>query len=231
MKILIVMPTYNEKENIESIIRACFKEFPNMQMLIVDDASPDNTASIVKNLQKDFMNLNLMERKGKGGLASAYIDGFKWGLEMGFDVFLEMDADFSHNPKYLPQIFEKMEKYDVVIGSRNVKGGKCVGWGLDRILISKLGSLYSRIILGCNIKDLTGGFNCWSKNALLKINLDKIISRGYSFQIEMKYRAHKNKLKLLEIPIVFEDRKLGNSKMDKDIFFEALKNVFKIRFS
>ncbi|MBQ8848509.1 MAG: polyprenol monophosphomannose synthase [Candidatus Gastranaerophilales bacterium] len=229
MNTLVIIPTYNEAENIDKIIPEIFK-YANVSILVVDDNSSDGTSEIVQNLQSQFNNLFLLNRKAKLGLASAYIDGFKYGIEKGFDSFVQMDADFSHNPIYLKDMINNLENNDVVIASRNIKGGNVVGWGFLRNFISKGGSLYSRIILNCPIMDLTGGFNGWKKDILEKINLDSIISKGYSFQIEMKYKAFKNKAKIKEFPIIFEDRKYGNSKMSKAIFLEALINIIKIRF-
>ena len=232
MKTLIVIPTYNEEENIEKLIHQIFNilDVQKFSILVVDDASKDNTAKIVQEIQKEHENVYLLQRGGKYGLASAYIDGFKYGADLGYKAFIQMDADFSHNPQYLPVMFEKLKTYDVVIGSRNIEGGKSLGWGLLRTIISKGGSLYSRLILDCPIKDLTGGFNGWKLDILNKIGLNNIISKGYCFQIEMKYRAYKSRAQILEFPIVFEDRKLGKSKMSKRIFLEALFNVIKIRF-
>jgi dolichol-phosphate mannosyltransferase len=231
MKLLIVCPTYNEIENIEPFIRALFSIIDeSTEILIIDDNSPDGTGAAVEKLAGDFAGrLRLMKRPGKQGIATAYIEGFKRGMEQGFDAFLEIDADFSHNPAYIPELVEKLKTHDVAIGSRNIQGGGVEGWSALRNLISKGGSLYSRIILGCPVKDLTGGFNMWSKNALEKIGLEKIISRGYSFQIEMKYRAYKAGCSIVEIPIIFPDRKQGTSKMSKKIFFEAMLNVLRIR--
>ena len=233
MNTLIIIPTYNEVENIFSIVSKIdevLKDY-SYSVLIVDDNSSDGTKDEIIKLQEKFSNVLTINRTGKLGLASAYIDGFKIGIEKGFDSFIQMDADFSHNPEYLKTMFEKLETCDVVIGSRNIRGGSVVGWGFLRNFISKGGSLYSKIILGCPINDLTGGFNAWRKDILEKINLNSIISKGYSFQIEMKYKAFKNKAKIEEFPIIFEDRKLGKSKMSKAIFFEALLNIIKIRFT
>ncbi len=233
MKSLIITPTYNEKENIADIIEAIFENTKGdeVNILIVDDGSPDGTSNIVKDLiEKKYKDkLFILERAGKQGLASAYITGFKWGLEKNYDVLCEMDADFSHNPKYIKPMFKFFKEYDVVIGSRNIKGGSVKGWGFLRNFISKGGSLYSRIVLGCPIKDLTGGFNFWKREVLLKILEKPIISSGYSFQIELKYKSYKDKFKIKEFPILFEDRTKGKSKMSKKIFFEALFNIWKIR--
>jgi len=232
MKTLIVIPTYNEEKNIQKLIEKIYDCLfgRNFSILVVDDNSKDNTAKIIKALQQNISNLYLLERGGKYGLASAYIDGFKYGIDLGYKAFIQMDADFSHNPEYLPIFLDKLQENDVVIGSRNINGGKVVGWSLVRKIISKGGSLYSRLILNCPIKDLTGGFNGWKLDILNKIGLNNVISKGYSFQIEMKYKAYKMGAQILEFPIIFEDRKFGKSKMNKRIFFEALLNVIKIRF-
>lgn len=231
MKLLVIIPTYNEIENITKIIPAVFSVIPeNAGILVVDDGSPDGTANAVKEFQNQYSErLNLLERTKKSGLADAYITGFKWGMENGYDVLCEMDADFSHKPEYLPVMYEAIQTNDAVIGSRNIKGGSVEGWTFTRNLISKGGSLYSRLVLGCPVKDLTGGFNMWRKETLEKIGLDSIISKGYSFQIEMKYRAFKAGCSIKEIPICFPDRKFGQSKMSGGIFMEALKAVWRIR--
>ncbi len=225
----IVVPTYNEAANIKSFIEEVFKVAPDICIFIVDDNSPDNTAQIVHSMCDK--RIFILKRSKKLGLASAYIDGFRYAKNKGFNAFIEMDADFSHNPKYLPVMIENLKKYDFVIGSRNVKGGSVEDWGIIRNLISKAGSIYSRLVLFCPIKDLTGGFNGWNLRVIDKIGMDNIISKGYSFQIEMKYKAYKKGFKYFEFPIVFTNRKLGESKMSKEIFFEAVKNVFKIRNS
>ena len=230
MKILIIIPTYNEKDNIDKIINEIFlQSIDNLEILIVDDNSADGTKEILNKL-KSQNKINLIERSSKQGLASAYIEGFKYAIEHNFDFIIQMDADFSHNPKYLNEIISNLKTYDVVIASRNIKGGNTKGWSLFRNLISKWGSNYARLILNCPINDLTGGFNGWRREILNKINLDKIISKGYLFQVEMKYKAYKSKAKIIEIPIIFEQRKHGKSKMSLSIFFEALFNVIKIRF-
>jgi dolichol-phosphate mannosyltransferase len=214
------------------IVPEIFSKIPEkVDILVIDDNSPDKTAVKVKELMlNNKERLFLLERPEKSGLASAYINGFKWGINKGYSYFLEMDADFSHDPGYIQPMLEKIEDYDVVIGSRNIKGGGVEGWSPVRNFISKGGSLYSRIILGCPIKDLTGGFNLWRKDTLDKIDLDSIISTGYSFQIEMKYKAYKAGCCYVELPIIFKDRTRGKSKMSKGIFFGALANVWRLRF-
>ncbi len=229
IKPLLLVPTYNEALNIKNFIDAVFKECPDIHMLVIDDNSPDGTAEIVHGLCDK--RIFILKRSKKSGLASAYIDGFRYGLNKGFNSFIEMDADFSHKPEYLPIMIEYLKKYDFVIGSRNIKGGAVENWSFKRNLISKMGSLYSKAILWCPINDLTGGFNGWRREVIEEVGLENIISKGYSFQIELKYRAYKKGFKYAEFPIVFPDRKLGESKMSKDIFFEAMKNVVKIRFS
>lgn len=233
MNALIVIPTYNEAENITRLVPEVFEALPreDFSVLVVDDGSPDGTGDLVaKMIEANFpARLHLLRREGKGGLASAYIAGFRWGMARGFDAFLEMDADFSHKPEYLPEMFAKIAEYDVVIGSRNVSGGGVENWSLLRKLISRGGSLYARTLLHCPVADLTGGFNMWRKSALEAIDLDSIISRGYSFQVEMKYRAYRHGCRIVEFPILFPDRKAGTSKMSGAIFREALRNIWRLR--
>jgi len=233
MKLLIAVPTYNEIENIEPFIRLVFEHIPTWaDVLVVDDNSPDGTAAAVEGMASQYQSrLHLLKRPEKQGLAQAYLAAFEWGnnTSRGYSVFLEMDADFSHNPEYIPEMLQKIELYDVVIGSRNIKNGRVEGWTVLRNLISKGGSLYSRMVLGCPVMDLTGGFNMWRKSALEKIGLTTIISRGYSFQIEMKYKAFLAGCSIAEIPIVFTDRKQGKSKMSRKILLEALVNIWKIK--
>ena len=231
MKLLIAIPTYNEIENIEPLIKLVFENVPSWsEILVIDDNSPDETAAAVERLMEQYPDrLHLLKRPGKQGLAQAYLAAFDWGMNRDYDIFLEMDADFSHNPAYIPEMLEQIKTHDVVIGSRNIKGGGVEGWTLLRNFISKGGSLYSRTVLGCPIKDLTGGFNMWRKSTLEKIVLNGIISRGYSFQIEMKYKAFLAGSSITEIPIIFPDRKQGKSKMSQKILLEALVNIWKIR--
>jgi dolichol-phosphate mannosyltransferase len=191
MNPLVTVPTYNEAENIESLIKTVFEYIPsNAVILVIVVNSPDGTAKIVEELIPNYKNrLHILKRPEKQGLAGAYLAAFEWGMSRRYDVFLEMDADFSHKPEYIPKMLAAIETYEVIIGSRNIKGGQVVGWSALRNFVSKGGSLYSRLVLGCPIKDLTGGFNMWRKTALLKIGLQNIISKGYSFQVEMKYRG------------------------------------------
>ena len=232
MNTLIIIPTYNEAENILKLIEEINDVISglNCSILVVDDSSVDGTYELVRDIQKKYKNLYLIKRNEKSGLASAYIDGFRFGINNGFDYFIQMDADFSHNPKYLPEIINKLKIYDYVIASRNVPNGKAVGWSFLRNFISKGGSIYSKLILNCPINDLTGGFNGWRKDVLLKIDLNNIISKGYCFQLEMKYRAFRAGFNYVEIPIIFENRKYGISKMSFKIFIEAFLNTVKLRF-
>ncbi|MBT4722132.1 polyprenol monophosphomannose synthase [Candidatus Falkowbacteria bacterium] len=232
MKTLIIIPTYNEKENIENIINAVFDlRIPDISILIVDDNSPDGTAKIVESLQKKFNNLHIIKRAGKLGLGSAYIEGFKFGLKQGFETIIQMDADFSHPITKLPEMINLSNEYDFVIGSRYVKGGGVKDWPIIRRILSRGGSLYARLILGQRINDFTGGFNTWNKRVLEKINLNQIKSNGYVFQIEMKYRAKKLGFSHIETPIIFTDRTAGKSKMSKRIALEAMVKTILIKFT
>lgn len=232
MKTAIIIPTYNEEDNIDILIEGIFENLNNtdFSIIFIDDSSTDKTVEKINQAKLMHSNIALYSRPSKLGLASAYTDGFKYAKSLGFDCVIEMDADLSHNPKYLPDMIKYLENNDVVIGSRYVKGGDVPDWGIDRKIISRGGSLYSGFILSCPIKDLTGGFNGWHIDILDKINLNNIISKGYCFQIELKYKAFKAGAKIKEFPIIFLDRKKGNSKMSKAIFIEALLNVIKLRF-
>ncbi|MDR0419071.1 MAG: polyprenol monophosphomannose synthase [Prevotellaceae bacterium] len=230
-KRLVIIPTYNEKENIEAICRKVFSLGTKFDVLIIDDGSPDGTAQIVKDLQKEFSDsLHIVERSGKLGLGTAYITGFKWGLDNGYDYICEMDADFSHNPKDLPRLTTACDEgADVAIGSRYVSGVNVVNWPMKRVLMSYYGSAYTRWVLGVKLHDMTAGFKCYKRKVLEAINFDKIKMKGYGFQIEMKYTALQLKFKVVEIPIIFVDRKLGSTKMSGGIFREALFGVIKLR--
>ncbi|MEY4617039.1 MAG: hypothetical protein RJB66_1999 [Pseudomonadota bacterium] len=230
MKTLVIIPTYNERENISQIVPAVLNlTTAETEILVVDDNSPDGTANIVKQLQAESSRVHLLLRQKKEGLGRAYIAGFHWGLENGFDVLTEMDADFSHRPEDLVKVLEEAKTSDFVIGSRYVPGGSTVNWGLLRKIISRGGSLYSRLILGFPIRDWTGGFNAWHRQVLIAMDLDKVQSNGYSFQIELKYRASRLGFKGTEVPIVFEDRRVGQSKMSMKIVLEAFYRVWLIR--
>ncbi len=231
---LVIIPTYNEKENIEKIIKAVFELPKEFHVLIVEDNSPDGTADIVKRLMKEdkFKNkLFILERKGKLGLGTAYIAGFKWALKNGYDYIFEMDADFSHNPEDLLRLHKAVAEKgaDVAVGSRYVKGVNVVNWPMGRVLMSYFASMYVRFITGIDIKDSTAGFVCWSRKVLETIDLDKIKFVGYAFQIEMKYTALKLGFNVVEVPIIFTDRTEGESKMNTGIFREAALGVISLR--
>ena len=230
---LVIIPTYNEKENIEQIITAVFSLEKSFDILIVDDGSPDGTGQIVKDLQARCPNrLFLIEREGKQGLGTAYIRGFKWALEHSYEYVFEMDADFSHNPADLERLYEACseKKADVAIGSRYISGMNVVNWPLGRILISYFASYYVRIITGMRIKDATAGFKCYRRRVLETIDLDAIQFKGYAFQIEMKFMAYKHGFKLEEVPIIFVNRVEGTSKMSSGIFGEALFGVLQMKW-
>jgi len=231
MRILIIIITYNEIENIGLLIPELFKLIPsNVDVLVVDDSSPDGTGKAVEDLSQEYKNrLFLFTRPLKEGTAAAYIAGFKWGLSRDYDAFLQFDGDFSHNPKYIPEMLEVIKTHDVVIGSRNIKGGGVEGWPISRNIISRGGSLYSRLVLSCPVKDLTGGYNMFRRTALEKIGLDGIISKSYSLQIELKYKAYCAGCSIKEVPIIFTDRIYGVSKISNNTIFEALLVVWKIK--
>jgi dolichol-phosphate mannosyltransferase len=231
---LVIIPTYNEKENIEKMIRKVFSLSKPFDILIVDDASPDGTAEIVKHLQKQFsFRLHLIEREGKLGLGTAYITAFKWALEQNYEYIFEMDADFSHNPEDLIRLYEPCAKgeADVAIGSRYITGVNVVNWPITRVLLSYFASRYVCMISGMKIKDTTAGFKCYRKEVLETIDLDRVRFKGYAFQIEMKYTAYKIGFKLKEIPIVFFNRVEGVSKMSGGIFGEALFGVIQLKWN
>ena len=229
---LVITPTYNEIENIEKIIRKVFSFDKKFHILIVDDGSPDGTADVVKKLQTEFPDrLFIKERKGKLGLGTAYIAGFHWAIEHKYDYIIEMDADFSHPPKDLINLYNActIDGADVAIGSRYINGISVVNWPLSRILMSYYASMYVRIITGMKIQDTTAGFVCYKREVLETIGIDDIKMKGYGFQIEMKFRSHKYKYKIKEVPIIFTDRTEGNSKMSGGIFSEAFWGVLKMR--
>ncbi len=231
MKSLIITPTYNEAENIESFVEQVLASTPpTVDLLIVDDGSPDGTGKLVDEMIRSQPRLHCLHRAGKMGLGTAYVCGFEWALQRDYDACIEMDADFSHRPSYLVQHLEHLRNFDFVIGSRYVRGGGTVNWGLMRKIISRGGSFYSRLILGAPLRDFTGGFNSWRREVLEAIDLKSLRSDGYSFQIELKYRAFKKGFRYFEFPIIFEDRKVGKSKMSQGIVFEALRKVWSFRF-
>jgi dolichol-phosphate mannosyltransferase len=234
MRALVIVPTYNEIENLKALTDAVLAAAPqDVDVLIVDDGSPDGTGQLADTLAKTQPRLHVLHRARKMGLGTAYVAGFKWGLESDqkFAALIEMDADFSHHPRYLSRMLELLATNDVVIGSRYVEGGGTVNWGLGRKIISRGGSLYSRLILGAPIRDFTGGFNGWKRAVPEKVDYKTLRSDGYSFQIELKFRAFLKGARIVEFPIVFEDRKVGKSKMNRRIVFEALQRVWGFRWN
>ncbi|MFZ6050598.1 polyprenol monophosphomannose synthase [Halocola ammonii] len=229
---LVIIPTYNEKENIERIVRKVFSLPHPFEILVVDDGSPDGTGNIVKQLQKEFSQLHILERSGKQGLGRAYIAGFYWAIEREYDYIFEMDADFSHNPEDLIPLREACHSggADVSVGSRYVKGGNVENWPTNRVLMSYFASIYVNSILWMGVRDCTAGFKCYKRKVLETIDLDNIKFIGYAFQIEMKYTAWRHGFKIKEVPITFIDREFGESKMSLDIFKEAFIGVLKMRF-
>tara|TARA_R110000787_G_scaffold25308_7_gene71165 strand:- start:6012 stop:6728 length:717 start_codon:yes stop_codon:yes gene_type:complete len=230
---LVIIPTYNEKENIEAIIETVFKQKKKFHVLVVDDNSPDGTANIVEDLMTRYpKDLFIEKRKGKNGLGTAYIHGFKWAIDKKYDYIIEMDADFSHNPKDLIKLYNACHKdgADVSIGSRYSQGVNVVNWPMKRVLLSYFASKYVRFITGIHVHDTTAGFVCYKRKVLETIKLDKIRFVGYAFQIEMKFKAWKHKFKIKEVSVVFTDRTLGESKMSGGIVYEALFGVIKMRF-
>lgn len=229
---IVIIPTYNERENIENIIRKVFSLDGGYDILIIDDGSPDGTAAIVKRLQQEFPErLHMIERPGKLGLGTAYITGFKWSIDKGYDYTFEMDADFSHNPEDLPRLYQACKDgADLAIGSRYCDGISVINWPIGRIIMSYYASVYVRTILGMKVYDCTAGFKCYSNKVLRTIDLDKVEMKGYGFQIEMKYTTYKLGFKITEVPIIFVNRKAGTSKMNGGIFGEAFWGVMKLRF-
>jgi dolichol-phosphate mannosyltransferase len=227
---LVVTPTYNEKDNLQRFVDAVRGALPEADLLVVDDASPDGTGQLADGIAARDSHVRVMHRAGKQGLGTAYIQAFTRGLTEGYDRFFEMDADLSHDVRYLPAFVQALDDgYDIVIGSRNIPGGGVEGWGLGRHFISKGGSLYSRTILGLGVKDLTSGYKAFSRRALEAIELQDVHSNGYSFQIELTYRAVRRGMRVKEVPIVFVDRTAGHSKMSRKIFVEAIGMVWKLR--
>lgn len=229
---IVIIPTYNERENIENIIRKVFSLEGGYDILIIDDGSPDGTAAIVKRLQQEFPErLHMIERPGKLGLGTAYITGFKWSIDKGYDYTFEMDADFSHNPEDLPRLYQACKDgADLAIGSRYCDEISVINWPIGRIIMSYYASVYVRTILGMKVYDCTAGFKCYSNKVLRTIDLDKVEMKGYGFQIEMKYTTYKLGFKITEVPIIFVNRKAGTSKMSGGIFGEAFWGVLKLRF-
>lgn len=227
---LVVTPTYNERANLEAFVRALRSAAPRADLLIVDDASPDGTGELADVIAARDQHVSVLHRAGKLGLGTAYVEGFRWGLARGYDTFIEMDADLSHNPRHLPSFFAALAAgADVVSGSRNIPGGRVEGWGVGRRALSKGGSLYSRLILGVPVRDLTTGFKAFKRQVLEAIDINRVQSNGYSFQIELTYRALERGFRVQEVPIVFVDRQAGTSKMNRDIFAEAVVAVWRLR--
>lgn len=230
-KAIIVVPTYNEYENVERLVDEIHRFQPQVNILFVDDSSPDGTSDLIKKIQQENSNIYLLERQGKMGLGSAYIAGFKFALEKGFEYIFEMDADFSHDPKEIPNFLEAIELNDLVLGSRYIKGVNVVNWPLKRLLLSYFANMYTRIITGISVRDSTGGFKCFRRQVLEGIDLNNIKSNGYAFQIEINFKAWKKGFRLKEIPIIFIDRVFGQSKLSKKIMWEAIFLVWKLRFN
>ncbi|HEY1584894.1 MAG TPA: polyprenol monophosphomannose synthase [Polyangia bacterium] len=231
-EVLVIVPTYNERDNLPQIVAAVHEHLPEADLLVVDDNSPDGTGAIADELALRDKKAHVLHRAGKQGLGTAYVAGFKWALARDYQFLFEMDCDFSHDPKYLPLMLARArDGADLVLGSRYVDGGGTVNWGPMRKMISRGGSLYARTILGIGVRDVTGGFKCFRRATLEKLDLDSVSAQGYGFQIEMTYRTIKHGMRVEEIPIVFVDRRVGQSKMSKKIFLEALTLVWKLRLA
>lgn len=229
---LVCIPTYNEADNLGPITQAVLKAEPRVDILVVDDNSPDGTGKLADELAAKEPRIRVLHREKKEGLGRAYLAAFRWALAEGYTYIIEMDADFSHDPRYLPGLLDTAEAgADLVLGSRYVHGGGTVNWGVGRKVISRGGSLYARTILGVDVRDLTGGFKCFNRRVLESIELDQVKSTGYAFQIELTYRTLKKGFTVRELPIVFEDRRVGQSKMSRKIFLEALTMVWKLRLT
>jgi dolichol-phosphate mannosyltransferase len=229
MKTLIIIPTYNELENLPKLLPEVLSKNDDINILIVDDNSPDGTAAFVENEMKNNNRIHLIRRPSKQGLGTAYIAGFKYAIQKNFDLVFEMDADFSHDPKEIPRFLDEIQNSDLVIGSRYINGVNVINWPLRRLLLSSFANLYTRVITGMPVHDATGGFKCFRRKVLESINLDKVKSNGYAFQIEMNFKTWKKGFRVKEIPIIFVDRVKGNSKMSKKIVREAVTMVWKLR--
>jgi dolichol-phosphate mannosyltransferase len=229
-KVLVIIPTYNEAENVPRLVPAVLGQSQDIQVLVVDDGSPDGTADLVKAMMNSDRRVHLMQRPAKMGLGTAYVAGFKFAIKESFEYIFEMDADFSHDPAEIPRFLEKAQEYDLVIGSRYTKGVRVLNWPIQRLLLSYFANVYTRIVTGLPLHDATGGFKCYRKRVLQAIDLDRIKSNGYAFQIEMSYKAWKKGFRLTEIPIIFLDRRSGVSKMSKKIVREALLMLLTLRF-
>ena len=230
LRVLVVIPTYNEAENISHLIPVVLTQGEHVDVLVVDDGSPDGTAGIVKDMQKESNRIHLIEREGKMGLGTAYVAGFRFAIKHGYDCVFEMDADFSHSPGEIPNFLAKITDHDLVIGSRYINGVRVLNWPMRRLLLSYFANVYSRIITGLPLHDATGGYKCFRRQVLESIDLDRVKSNGYAFQIEMSFKAWKKGFSLTEIPITFLDRRTGVSKMSKKIVREAMVMLWKLRF-
>lgn len=229
MTTLVISPTYNECKNVQSLIELILGKHPEFHLLIVDDSSPDGTANKVKELQADYSNLHLKERPAKDGLGTAYIYGFKWAIEREYDRIVQMDADLSHDPNDVPHLVNLLDEHDLIVGSRYVEGVSVVNWPIRRLMLSYGANLYSRVITGMPIKDSTGGFKAWRREVLEELDLNAVRSQGYSFQIEMNFRTWCKGFRIKEVPIIFVDRTIGESKMSKNIVYEAIFMVWRLR--
>jgi dolichol-phosphate mannosyltransferase len=230
-RVLVITPTYNERDNLESFVKELFAAVPEAHVLVVDDASPDGTGEIADRLASTDKRVRVLHRAGKLGIGTAYLDGFRMGMREGYDVFVQMDTDLSHDPAQLPRFLRAIEGgADLVLGSRNIPGGKVVGWGPGRHFLSKGGSLYSRTILALPIRDVTSGYKAFRREVLEGIDLGSVKSEGYSFQIEMTWRTLQRGFRVVEVPITFVDRRAGKSKMSRKIFLEAVAMVWKLRY-
>jgi len=229
-KTLVVTPTYNEADNIERFIGQVLAQHPSVEMLIVDDNSPDGTAAIVERMIASNHRIHILKRPGKMGLGTAYVDGFRYAIREGYEYIFEMDADFSHNPEEIPRFLEKAQEYDLVIGSRYTNGVRVVNWPIRRLLLSYAANVYTRVITGMPVKDATGGFKCFRRRVLEAIDLGRVHSNGYAFQIEMNFKAYSKGFRLCEHPIIFVDRAVGQSKMSRKIVYEAVFMVWTLKF-
>ena len=229
MTTIVISPTYNECKNVQSLIELILGKYPEFHLLIVDDSSPDGTANKVKELQADYPNLHLEERPTKDGLGTAYIYGFKWAIEREYDRIVQMDADLSHDPNDVPRLVNFLDEHDLIVGSRYVEGVSVVNWPIRRLMLSYGANLYSRVITGMPIKDSTGGFKAWRREVLEELDLNAVRSQGYSFQIEMNFRTWCKGFRIKEVPIIFVDRTIGESKMSKNIVYEAIFMVWRLR--
>jgi dolichol-phosphate mannosyltransferase len=229
-RVLVVIPTYNEAENIGRLLPVVLRQAETIEVLVVDDGSPDGTATLVREMMKAEPRIHLLERQTKMGLGSAYVAGFKFALASSYDLIFEMDADFSHSPQEIPHFLEKSAEYDLVIGSRYTNGVRVLNWPIRRLMLSYGANVYTRLMTGLPVYDATGGFKCYRRVVLEAIDLDRIKSNGYAFQIEMSYKAWKKGFRITEIPIIFLDRRSGTSKMSKHIVYEAIFMLWKLRF-